>query len=238
MDKNEFSRTELLIGTTNLNKLKTAKIIVFGVGGVGGFVVEGLIRSGVENITIVDNDKVNITNINRQIIALHSTIDKDKVDVMEERILNINNNAKVTKYKMFYLPENKNMINLCEYDYVIDCIDTITAKLSIIEDCYNNNIKIISCMGMGNKINPLDIKINDIFKTTVCPLARTIRYELRKRNIKKLKVCYSTEEPIKANAKEENDIKRSVPGSISFVPSVAGLIIASEVIKDICNLKK
>lgn len=234
----EFQRTEAILGCDNLEKLKNAKIIVFGVGGVGGYVVEGLIRSGVENIAVVDKDTVNITNINRQIIALHSTIDRPKVDVIEERILDINNSCKVTKYNMFYLPENKDLINLSNYDYVIDCIDTVTAKISIIEECYKNNIPIISCMGMGNKINPLDIKIADINKTSTCPLARTIRYELRKRNIKKLKVCYSTEVPFKTDIENDEGINKKIPGSVSFVPSVAGLVIAGEVIKDICGIIK
>ncbi|MBR6071347.1 MAG: tRNA threonylcarbamoyladenosine dehydratase [Acholeplasmatales bacterium] len=229
-----FQRTELLIGNEGLEKLKNANIIIFGVGGVGGYAVEGLVRAGIEKITIVDKDTVNITNINRQIIALNSTIGKNKVDVIEERIKDINPNCNVTKYQMFYLPNEESKIDLSKYDYVIDCIDTVTAKINIIERCYNLGIKVISCMGMGNKLNPLDIRISDIYKTSVCPLARTIRYELRKRNIKKLKVCYSLEEPIKNNIPLDEN-KKSTPGSISFVPSVAGLIIASEVIKDIIN---
>ena len=196
-----FQRTELLIGNEGLSKLNKANIIIFGVGGVGGYVVEGLVRSGIENITIVDNDTVNITNINRQIIALQSTIGKVKVDVVEERIKDINPNCNVTKYQMFYLPDEASKIDLSKYDYVIDCIDTVTAKINIIERCSNLGVKVISCMGMGNKLNPLDIRISDIFKTSVCPLARTMRYELRKRNIKELKVCYSLEEPIKNNVK-------------------------------------
>ncbi len=225
--ENIFERTEKLIGESGVNKLSQANVIVFGVGGVGGYVVEALVRSGIQNISIVDNDKVAPSNINRQIIALNSTIGENKCDIMEKRIKDINPNCNVTKYQMFYLPENSDMIDLTKYDYVIDCIDTITAKLDIISKCYFNDIKIISCMGMGNKLNPLDIRIADINKTTVCPLARTIRYELRKRNVKKLKVCYSLEEPIKL----END--KRTPGSIAFVPSVAGLVIASEVIKDL-----
>jgi len=232
-----FLRTELILGKDNIEKLNKSKVIVFGCGGVGGYAIEALARSGILNIDIVDNDKVNISNINRQIIALNSTIGMDKVDVIEKRLLDINENIIVNKYKMFYLPENMNEINLDNYDYVIDCIDTITAKLAIIEYCYNHNIKIISCMGMGNKLNPLDIKIDDINKTSVCPLARTIRYELRKRNIKKLKVCYSVEIPYKNDSFDEIT-KKNIPGSISFVPSVAGLVIASEVIKDICNINK
>ena len=179
-----FSRSEIVLGKENIDKLSKAKVIVFGCGGVGGYVIEGLVRSGITNLAIVDNDKVNISNINRQIIALESTIGLNKTDCIEKRALDINKNINITKYNMFYLPENMNEINLSEYDYVIDCIDTITAKIAIIEYCYKNNIKVISCMGMGNKLNPLDIRIDDINKTSVCPLARTIRYELRKRNIK------------------------------------------------------
>ncbi len=234
----EFSRTKALIGDDAFNKLNNSNVIVFGVGGVGGFVIEGLVRSGIGAITLVDNDDVNITNINRQIIALHSTIGKNKCDVMEERIKDINPNCKVSKYKMFYLPEENDKIDLSGYDYIIDCIDTVKAKIDLVVRANESNIPIISCMGMGNKIDPSLIKVSDIFKTTVCPLARTMRYELRKRNIKKLKVCYSTEEPFKVNLSSDEDVRRSTPASISFVPSVAGLIIASEVIKDLGDIRR
>ena len=233
-----FSRTKALIGDDAFNKLNNSNVIVFGVGGVGGFAVEGLVRSGIGSITIVDNDDVNITNINRQIIALNSTIGKSKVDVMEERIKDINPLCNVKKIKMFYLPEENDKIDLNGYDYIIDCIDTIKAKIDLVVRANELNIPIISCMGMGNKIDPTLIKISDIYKTTVCPLARTMRYELRKRNIKKLKVCYSLEEPFKVNLSTDEDIRRSTPASISFVPSVAGLIIAGEVIKDLGNIRR
>ncbi|MBP5683923.1 MAG: tRNA threonylcarbamoyladenosine dehydratase [Bacilli bacterium] len=227
----QFDRTILLLGEDKLNILKNANVIVFGVGGVGGFCIEALVRAGISNITIVDNDTVNITNLNRQIIALHSTIGKNKVDVMEERIKDINPLCNVTKIKEFYLPE-KNNIDFNKYDYVIDCIDTITAKLDIIERCYKNKVRIISSMGTGNKLNPTMLEISDIYKTSVCPLARVIRYELKKRHVNKLKVLYSKEEPIKKTI-PDLEHKRNSPGSISFVPSVAGIIIASEVIKDL-----
>ena len=235
MELNQFSRTELIIGSKNLEKLNKLSVIVFGVGGVGGYVIEALARSNVGSITIVDNDKVALTNINRQIIATLDTVGLDKVDVMEKRIKSINPACNVTKYKCFYLPNN-NDIDLTKYDYVIDAIDTISAKIDIIEKCYKNNIKVISSMGMGNKIEPTKIEVADIYKTSVCPLARVMRYELKKRGVKKLKVVYSKEEPIKSRVIiDEQTNKKVIPGSIAFVPSVAGLIIASEVIKDIIN---
>lgn len=228
----ELERLELLIGNEKLNKLINSKVIIFGCGGVGGYTVEALARSGIKNITIVDKDKVSISNINRQIIALHSTVGLDKVDVLETRIKDINPLCNVIKFKEFYLPDNSNFVNLLDYDYVIDCIDTVSAKLDIIEKCVKNNINIISAMGMGNKLDPTKIEIADISKTSICPLARTIRYELRKRDIRHLKVIYSKEEPLKPiEAIIENG--KTIPGSNSFVPSVAGLIIASEVIKDL-----
>ena len=189
MELNQFSRTELIIGSKNLEKLNKLSVIVFGVGGVGGYVIEALARSNVGNIAIVDNDKVALTNINRQIIATLDTVGLDKVDVMEKRIKSINKACNVTKYKCFYLPNN-NDIDLTKYDYVIDAIDTISAKIDIIEKCYKNNIKVISSMGMGNKIEPTKIEVTDIYKTSVCPLARVMRYELKKRGVKKLKVVY------------------------------------------------
>lgn len=229
----EFVRTELLIGKDNLKKLNNSNVILFGVGGVGGACLEALARSGILNITIVDADKVAKSNINRQLIATSNVIGKNKVDVAEERIKSICKDINVTKINMFYLPDN-NDIDFTKYDYVIDCIDTISAKIDIIKKCYGLNIPVISCMGMGNKLNPLDIKITDINKTTICPLARVMRYELRKRGIKKLKVCYSMEEP-KKPVEEIVENGKVIPASISFVPPVAGYIIASEVIKDIIN---
>lgn len=229
----QFERTSLLIGKDALNKLKDKNVIIFGLGGVGGYVCEALVRSGIENFTIVDKDKVSISNINRQIIANLDTVGRYKTDLILERMKSINDKVKVTKLNMFYLPENSNQIDFSKYDYVIDCIDTVSAKIDIIAKAKENNTLVISSMGMGNKLNPLDIKIADISKTSVCPLARVMRYELRKRNIKNVKVCYSTEEPVETESKIDEESKKKIPGSISFVPSVAGLVIASEVIKDL-----
>ena len=233
---NQFSRTELLIGKQGLEKLHNAKIAIFGIGGVGSFVVEGLVRAGVQNFVLVDNDKISLTNLNRQLIATQKTIGKDKVEVAKERILDINPKAKVEVFKEFFLPNSNTNIITKDLTYVVDCIDTVTAKIEIVMQCKNLNIPIISAMGTGNKLNPLKLEVTDIYKTNVCPLAKVMRKELRKRNINELKVVYSTEEPIKPNLQnyeEKNVTKRQVPGSISFVPSVAGLIIAGEVVKEI-----
>lgn len=233
---NQFSRTELLIGKQGLEKLHNAKIAIFGIGGVGSFVVEGLVRAGVQNFVLVDNDKISLTNLNRQLIATQKTIGKDKVEVAKERILGINPKAKVEVFKEFFLSNSNTNIITKELTYVVDCIDTVTAKIEIVMQCKNLNIPIISAMGTGNKLNPLKLEVTDIYKTNVCPLAKVMRKELRKRNINELKVVYSTEEPIKPNLQnyeEKNVTKRQVPGSISFVPSVAGLIIAGEVVKEI-----
>ena len=233
---NQFSRTELLIGKQGLEKLHNAKIANFGIGGVGSFVVEGLVRAGVQNFVLVDNDKISLTNLNRQLIATQKTIGKDKVEVAKERILDINPKAKVEVFKEFFLPNSNTNIITKELTYVVDCIDTVTAKIEIVMQCKNLKIPIISAMGTGNKLNPLKLEVTDIYKTNVCPLAKVMRKELRKRNINELKVVYSTEEPIKLklqNYEEKNVTKRQVPGSISFVPSVAGLIIAGEVVKEI-----
>jgi len=238
---NQFSRTELLIGTEKLEKLKKAKVAIFGIGGVGSFVTEGLVRTGIENFLIVDNDTISETNINRQIIANTETIGKYKVDVMKERMLKINPNVKVEVSKEFYMP-NSEIIDK-SFSYVIDAIDTVTSKIGLIEEAKKLNIPIISCMGTGNKLDPTKFEITDIYKTSVCPLAKVMRKELKKRNIESLKVLYSKEEPININNKfneykeqnqeDINSIKRQVPGSISFVPSVAGLIISGEVVKDL-----
>lgn len=233
---NQFSRTELLIGKQGLEKLHNAKIAIFGIGGVGSFVVEGLVRAGVQNFVLVDNDKISLTNLNRQLIATQKTIGKDKVEVAKERILDINPKAKVEVFKEFFLPNSNTNIITKELTYVVDCIDTVTAKIEIVMQCKNLKIPIISAMGTGNKLNPLKLEVTDIYKTNVCPLAKVMRKELRKRNINELKVVYSTEEPIKLklqNYEEKNVTKSQVPGSISFVPSVAGLIIAGEVVKEI-----
>ena len=225
----QFSRTSLLIGEENLKKLNSAKIIVFGVGGVGSFVVESLVRSGIGNISIVDFDVVDITNINRQIIALHSTIGKKKVDVMKERIQDINPNAIINTYDTFISNETIDMFDLSDYDYAIDCIDNVTGKLLIIEKCINSNTKIISSLGTANKLDPSKLTITDISKTNTCPLAKVVRLELRKRGINHLNVLFSSELPIK------NDT--NVLGSIPFVPSTGGLLISSKVISDLINEK-
>lgn len=237
---NQFSRTELLFKKEGIEKLNNSKVAVFGIGGVGGYVVEALARAGIGHFDLIDNDTVSITNINRQIIATLDTVGKYKCDVMKDRILSINKDAIVNTFKCFYLPENSDQFDFTKYDYVIDAIDTITAKIDIIVKCKGLNVPIISSMGTGNKINPTMLEVTDIYKTSVCPLAKVMRYELKKRRIKSLKVVYSKENPIKVDNKElmdDENVKKNIPGSTSFVPSTAGLIIASEVIKDILNLK-
>lgn len=245
-----FSRTELLIGKENIEKLQNSKVAVFGIGGVGSYVVEGLARAGIGNFILVDSDDVSISNLNRQIIATTKTIGKPKVEVAKDRILEINPNANVTTYKEFYMPDNRVPFEN-DISYIVDAIDTVTAKIDLIEEAERLKIPIISSMGTGNKLDPTKFEVTDIYKTSVCPLAKVIRKELRNRGIKKLKVVYSKEEPIKRNDRElykneveaEGNIERKnydsnshVPGSISFVPSVAGLIIASEVVRDIINI--
>lgn len=240
-----LTRTEILIGKENIEKLKNSSVIIFGVGGVGSFCVEAIARCGVSNIHIVDDDTISITNINRQIIATHSTIGKNKTEVVKQRILDINPNANVTISKIFYTKDTVNTIDLSKYDYVIDAIDTISSKILLVEEATKLNVPIISSMGTGNKLDPTKFVVSDIYKTSMCPLAKVMRYELKKYGIKKLKVVYSTEKPIKPapinideNAKStspfrDTNKRRETPGSISFVPSVAGLIIASQVINDI-----
>ena len=230
----QFSRTELLIGKEAIEKLKKSRVAVFGLGGVGGHVVEALVRSGVENFGLIDNDKVSLTNLNRQILATHKTMGKLKTDVAQERILEINPNAKVKKYNMFYTPENADEFDFSQYDYIVDAIDTVVGKLSLIEKSKEYGIPIICAMGAGNKMDPKMFEVADISKTSVCPLAKVIRQELKKRRINKVKVVYSKEIPIKPKSKTtEENAKRNIPGSNAFTPSVAGLIIASEVIKDL-----
>lgn len=226
-----FSRTEMLIGEASLKKLKDCRVAVFGIGGVGGYVVEALARSGVGAIDLIDNDTVSPSNINRQIIALHTTVGMLKTTVAAKRIKDINPEITVREINTFVLPENIDEFDFSAYDYVIDAIDTVSGKIAIIEKSTKENIPVISSMGTGNKTDPTMFKISDIYKTSVCPLARVMRYELKKRGIKKLKVLYSEETPIKTGTANK-ETGKSVPGSISFVPSVAGLIIASEVIKD------
>ena len=237
--QDQFLRTKLLFGDNGMERLKNAKVIVFGVGGVGGFVIEALARSGIGNLTIVDKDTVSITNINRQIIALNSTIDRYKCEVMEERIKDINPSCNVDKRVCFYLPQNKDEFDFSLYDYVVDCVDTVTARITIIEEAKRNNVKVISAMGAGNKFDPTMLKVSDIYKTKVDPLARVMRTELKKRNIKKLKVVYSEEVPINIPLEDrivDEVTKKVTPGSTAFVPSAMGLIIAREVIMDL--LKK
>lgn len=242
---NEFSRTELLIGQAALEKLQNSRVAIFGVGGVGGYVCEALVRSGVGHFDLIDNDTVSLTNINRQIIALHSTIGKLKVDVMKERMLDINPDVDVSVHPCFYLPETANQFDFSNYDYVVDAIDTVTGKIEIIVQADAHQVPVISSMGAGNKLNPAMMEVSDIYKTSVCPLARVMRRELKKRHIKHCKVVYSKEKAIQPSQaslekyvadSEENFTKKSIPGSTAFVPSVAGLILASEVIKDLITL--
>lgn len=227
---NRFSRTELLIGKEAIEKLNKSKVAVFGIGGVGSYVVEGLARAGVGSFILVDKDEVDITNINRQIIATTKTVGRPKVEVAKERILEINPEARVEIYQEFFLPETKGILDE-SIDYIVDAVDTVTAKIELIVRANKLNIPIISSMGTGNKLDPSKFEVTDIYKTSVCPLAKVMRKELKIRDIKKLKVVYSKEEPIKQE-------ERGVPASISFVPSVAGLIIAGEVIKNLSKGKE
>ena len=227
------SRTEILLGAESIKKLEKATVAVFGIGGVGGFAAEALARSGVGNLELIDHDTVSVSNINRQIVALHSTVGKYKVDVMKDRILDINPEINVVAHKCFYLPETAAQFDFSKYDYVVDCIDTVTGKLQLVEAAKAAGIPIICSMGAGNKLDPAAFEVADISKTSVCPLAKVMRRELKKRNIKGVKVVYSKEEPVEAKVKVQADSRKSVPGSCAFVPSVAGLILAGEVIKDL-----
>ncbi len=230
----QFSRTEMLIGSAALEKLQNSKAAVFGIGGVGGFAAEALARAGIGHFELIDNDVVSITNLNRQIIALHSTIGRPKTEVMAERIKDINPEADVSVRNCFFLPENADEFDFSSYDYVVDAVDTVTAKLAIISQAKKAGVPVISSMGTGNKLSPAMLEVSDISKTSVCPLAKVMRYELKKRGIKDVKVVYSKENPIKPRFEaSDSGERRAVPGSVSFVPSAAGLIIASEVIKDL-----
>lgn len=229
---NRFERTALLFGENAINTLASKKIAVFGVGGVGGYVCEALVRSGIGSFDLFDNDKVCLSNLNRQIIALESTVGMYKTEAMKSRMLDINPNVTVNCHNVFYLPENADDFDLSQYDYVIDAIDTVSAKIELAKRCHSLGVNIISAMGAGNKINPCSFVVTDIFKTSVCPLARVMRRELKKANVDKLKVVYSVEEAIKPQA-NDNETGKKLVGSCSFVPSVCGLIIASEVIKDL-----
>ena len=228
-----FERTAMLLGEASVEKLKNAHVAIFGVGGVGGYVLEGLARSGVGKFTLIDNDTVSLSNINRQIIATETTVGRLKVDVAQERVLSINPAAEICTKNMFFLPENAGEIDFSRFDFVVDAVDTVSAKIEIVMRCQAVNVPVISSMGTGNKLDPTAFEVTDIYKTSVCPLARVMRSELKKRGVKRLKVVYSREEPIKPenNGSEAAAGRRSVPASVSFVPSVAGLIIAGEVIK-------
>lgn len=238
---NQFSRTELLIGKDGLKKLQNSRVAVFGLGGVGGHAVEALVRSGIGAVDLIDDDKVCVTNLNRQLFATTKTIGKYKVDVAQERILEINPEVKVTKHQVFYSPETADKFDFSKYDYIIDAIDTVSGKISLIEKSKEFNVPIICAMGAGNKMDPTRFEVTDISKTSVCPLAKVMRQELKKRRIKKVKVVYSKEVPVKiddSSLKEElKEGKHRIPGSNAFVPSVVGLIIAGEVIKDLISCK-
>ncbi len=229
--KEKFSRSAMLLGDTGMGNLKKSRIAVFGVGGVGGHAVEALIRSGVGKIDVYDCDTVSVSNINRQIIATEKTVGRAKVEVIKERILDINPACEVRTFNLFYSAENADGIDLSVYDYIIDAIDSVSSKLELIQRAQKSSVRIISSMGTGNKLDPTRLEVSDISKTSVCPLARVMRTELRRRGINHLKVVYSREEPIKAAL--DSETSRHAPGSVAFVPSVAGLIIAGEVIKDI-----
>ena len=237
--ENQFSRVDALLGSSNLEKLKNAKIIVFGIGGVGGYVCEALARSGIYNFTLVDNDTVSITNINRQIIANMNTIGKDKVSIMKDRILSINPLANVEIKKCFFLKENSNEFDFKNYDYIIDAVDTISAKIEIILKAKESNVKVISALGAGNKINPSMLEVTDIYKTSVDPLAKVLRKKLKEYRINKLKVVYSREKPLKPlySLDSRDVVKKNIPASLVFVPAAMGLIIAGEVIKDLTGIK-
>lgn len=234
--KEQFSRTQLLLGEESMEKLKNVRVAVFGVGGVGGYVCEALVRTGIGHFDLIDKDVVDVSNINRQIIATTKTVGESKVDVMKERMLDINPDVDVKTYQCFFLPENANEFPFSEYDYVIDAVDTVTAKIALVMKCKEVGVPIISSMGAGNKFEASAFKVADIYKTKMCPLAKVMRYELKKRGIKKLKVVYSEEIPVSPNGgvTEQN---KPIPGSLAFVPSVAGLIIAGEVIKDLTGKK-
>ena len=237
MSLNEFCRTELLIGEDGIEKLHNSKVIVFGIGGVGSFVVEALTRAGVGNLILVDNDTICISNLNRQIHATQATVGNVKVEAMKARVLSINPNCKVEAKQEFITADNIQEIIPKDIDYVVDAIDTVTSKLALAEYCYKNDIKLIASMGTGNKIDPTQFRVTDVFKTKVCPLAKVMRAELRKRGVKKLKVVYSEEIPMVPNkGRAVPSQKRQTPGSISFVAPVAGMIIGGEVIKDLTGL--
>lgn len=248
-----FSRTELLLGTETMEKLYKSKVAIFGIGGVGSYVVEGLVRSGIGKFILVDDDAVCLTNINRQLHATRKTVGKSKVEVMKDRILEINPKAEVFTYQTFFLPETSDELLHEDCDYIVDAIDTVTGKIELILRAQEKRIPIISCLGTGNKLDPTQLEVGDIYSTSICPLAKVMRKELKKRNVEKLKVVFSKETPIKPKEEEVNTCrgncictkkdrtcleKRQIPSSISFVPSVAGMILAGEVIKDLAGVKR
>ena len=250
---NQFSRTELLLGKDAMERLAASRVAVFGIGGVGGYVCEALVRSGVGAIDLVDDDRVCLTNLNRQLIATRKTVGRLKTEVMQERISEINPNVKVQLHTCFFLPENAGSFSFADYDYVVDAVDTVSAKLALVEQCARTHTPIISCMGAGNKLDPTAFRVADIYETRVDPLARVMRRELKKRGIRKLKVVYSEEQPLRPiedmaiscrahcicppGTKRHCTDRRDIPGSIAFVPSVAGLILAGEVVKDLAGIR-
>ena len=230
----QFSRTQLLLGEAGMERLRNARVAIFGIGGVGGYVCEALVRSGIGAFDLVDNDTVSFSNLNRQIIATHDTLERPKVEVMKERLLSINPDIKVEAYETFYLPENAEQFDFSSYDYIVDAVDTVTAKLEIITRAKSLGVPVISAMGAGNKMDPGRLRIADIYKTSVCPLAKVMRKELRDRGIDSLKVVYSDEPPIKRKKGEDNVLgDERTPGSTPFVPAAAGLMMAAEIVKDI-----
>lgn len=230
----QFSRTAFLLGEEGVEKLKKSRVAIFGIGGVGGYVAEALARSGVGALDLIDKDVVSVSNINRQIIALHSTVGRKKTEVMAERVKDINPAIDVKTYDVFYLPETASEFDFSQYDYVVDAIDTVSGKIALVEQANKSNVPVISSMGAGNKLDPTAFEVSDISKTSVCPLARVMRRELKKRGIERLKVVYSKEEP-KPSACVDEESGKAIPGSIAFVPSVVGLILAGEVIKDLAK---
>ncbi|MEE1114253.1 MAG: tRNA threonylcarbamoyladenosine dehydratase [Eubacterium sp.] len=250
---NQFSRTQLLLGADNMEKLAASRVAIFGIGGVGGYVVEALVRSGVGAIDLIDDDKVCLTNLNRQLIATRKTVGKYKVDVMEDRVREINPNCQVIKHKCFYLPETADQFDFTQYAYVIDCVDTVTAKIDIIMQAKKAGVPVISCMGAGNKLDPSKFEVADIYRTEMDPLAKVMRHEMKKRHVKKLKVVYSKEKPTRPledmsiscrthcicppGTEHKCTDRRDIPGSNAFVPPVAGLILAGEVIRDLTGVK-
>lgn len=237
MEENQFSRTQLLLGEAAIQRLKKRRVAVFGVGGVGGYTAEALARSGIGEIDVIDNDTISLTNLNRQIIALHSTLGMLKVDAAKTRLLDINPELTVNTHNVFFTADNADAFDFTEYDYIVDAVDTVSAKIELVLRADEAGVPIISAMGAGNKLDPARFEVSDIYKTSVCPLARVMRRELKKQGIKRLKVVYSKEEPVSLPAQCGilPDGKRQIPASIAFVPSVAGLIIAGEVIKDLTN---